>query len=402
MVEESLVQTCDWKEALSRVAQCLREDFHRAHPFEDDGDVSPNLVALRDAFHAFPVAADVLLIDRSAAEVVPPPRFFFGTESGPVWTLIAHHLADSQGNGLTFHGTRALADLDSYLPLLNERFGLDAENYRESMAKLTFSGCWTLDSSEIVDFVPFDIRERPTDYGRHLANELFMSHSQALIERFKKEIDFNALHGLNRDPILSLEEWTRIDATTALFTKLEDGKPLSFMERQAAVADIQLIPKVPEDVRLTFRRAKDAYVFGYFRYDFFTVAVHYAMLALEAATKARWSVTLPQTVTLSCGQKKAEIHSPSHTKIFDYCVKERWQRGIVFVNGERFPSSPDKLLDWLEREKIITKWERELLRGGLDLRNSLSHVEQSSTDIPSSEKLRFAARLINKLFHGLA
>jgi len=59
------------------------------------------------------------------------------------------------------------------------------------------------------------------------------------------------------------------------------------------------------------------------------------------------------------------------------------------------------LLDWLERERIVTKWERRGLTIGWNERNALSHVEHSSTDMPSSNKFRFAARLINKLFHSL-
>jgi hypothetical protein len=73
----------------------------------------------------------------------------------------------------------------------------------------------------------------------------------------------------------------------------------------------------------------------------------------------------------------------------------------VLVDGQQFPYSANALLDWLEREKIVTKWEREGLRIGLNLRNALSHVEHSPTDIPSSDKLRFVATFVNKLFHGL-
>jgi hypothetical protein len=71
-----------------------------------------------------------------------------------------------------------------------------------------------------------------------------------------------------------LEDWTKIDQTTAMFVKLSDGKPPTFQERQEAVCDSRLIPKVPRDIQLTFQRAKDIYVAGYFRYDFYTVAVH--------------------------------------------------------------------------------------------------------------------------------
>jgi hypothetical protein len=92
---------------------------------------------------------------------------------------------------------------------------------------------------------------------------------------------------------------------------------------------------------------------------------------------------------------------PSHTKIFDLCLRKGWKRAGVTVDGERFPSSSEALLNWLEHKKIVTKWERKGLRIGLNLRNALSHVEHSSTDIPSSEKLRLTANLINTLFHGL-
>jgi hypothetical protein len=400
---ESPDETITWENALAAVASCLRKEFEHQLPFKDEGDVSPDIVALRDAFNAFPVSTDVLLIDASGTQAIPPPRLFLETEEdfGSTWTLIAHHLADAPSKQIRFHGTRTLGSLHMYFPLLAERFGLDEENYGESIRSLSFSGCWASDSSEIVDFMPFDIRARAAVYGSYLANSLFMSHQQELVRRFKKEIDFGALYGLSQDPVLPLEEWTRIDPITALFVDLYSGKPPTFEERQAAVCDIQLIPKVPKDIQLTFRRAKDAYILGYFRYDFFTIAVHYSSLALEAAIKARWSTTLPQRVTLSCGPDKTEISFPSHTKILNLSLQRGWKPGQLFVDGKRFPSSTEKLLDWLEHEKIVSKWERKCLRNGLDMRNALSHVEHSSTDTPSSDKLRFAANLTNKLFHNL-
>lgn len=239
------------------------------------------------------------------------------------------------------------------------------------------------------------------EYGRFLANNLFMSHTEGLIRRFKKEHDFNALYGLMESPVLPLEEWTKIDPTTAHFVKMSDGKPPTIEERQKSVCGIQLIPKVPADIHLTFRRAKDAYILGYFRYDFFTVAVHYAALALEAAVKARWSASLAQKVAITCGSDKVQMHFPSHTKISDLYRRNKWRGRTVLVDGQRFPLSTNALLDWLEREKILTKWERKGLEIALRMRNELSHVEHSTTDIPSSDKLRFVAGLANKLFHSL-
>lgn len=226
MVSGVAAELEQWQKTLSLVADCLREDFHHSYPFKNDGDVSPSLVALRDAFHAFPVSADVLLIDAGSKQsaghygsIVMGANFL----AGPIWTLIAHHMVDTSRNEIRFHGSRKLGDLDSYLPLLAESFGLDDESYRDSIGDLQFSGCWTWDATEIVDFVPYDIRRFSTEYGRYLAQNLFMSHADGLINRFKKETDFNALYGLAADAVLPLEDWTKIDPTTAMFVKLSDG-----------------------------------------------------------------------------------------------------------------------------------------------------------------------------------
>ncbi len=88
----------EWQTTLSLVSNCLREEFHRSYPFKDDGDVSPSIVALRDAFHAFPVSADVLLIDAGAKQSVGHyGSIVMGANfsTGPIWTLIAHHLGDA-------------------------------------------------------------------------------------------------------------------------------------------------------------------------------------------------------------------------------------------------------------------------------------------------------------------
>lgn len=393
-----------WESALSLVQGYLREEFHRLHPFKDDGDVSPSIIALRDAVHAFPFAVDVLLIDIGSAKPVPHIASNFMDANacpGSIWTLIAHYLDDPLRKRITFYGTRALADLESFAPLLAESFGIDDEHSLKSIRELNYSGYWTLDASMIVDLVPYDVRSQAASYARYLFYNILGQQAEALIGRFERKIDFNAIYGLESDPILSLEELTKIDSMTACFVKLTDGSPPSIEERQEDVRHIQLIPKVPEDVRLTFRRAKIAYVYGYFQYDLFTIAVHYAALALEAAIKARWSASLPPKVTVSCVDAKIEMQFPSHTKISRLCRNNRWRGRPLLIEGQRFPSSMNALLDWLQNERIVGKWEREGLKVFLDMRNAFSHLEQSSTDMPSPDKLQFVADLINKLFHSL-
>lgn len=402
MLPPSTTEIGQWEEALAKVVAFMRDEFKRRHPFDDDGDVSPDIVALRDAFRTFPVATDVLLID--AGEVRTAGHYaniFMGPErfTGPIWTLIAQHMSDTSTKEIKFHGVIALAGLEKYLVLLSDNFGLD-DRYLTSIMNLSFSGCWTMDCSELVDFVPFDIRQHPEYFARYLSHLLLTGRAEGLIERFKKEIDYNELYGLHRDAILPLEELIKIDDRTACFVKLYGGQVPTIEERQGDVADIQLIPNVPADVRETFQRAKDAYIFGYFRYEFFTISVHYASLALEAAVKARWSAGLQSKVSISCGEDKSELHFPSHTRILNLCRTNRWHRGVL-VEGRKFPFSSKALLDWLVDQKVVTRWEMKRLKIGLDMRNELSHTEHSSTDSPSPDKLKFVADLINKIFHSL-
>lgn len=393
-----------WDEAFGVLSNHVREAFHRCFPpFKNDGDVAPDIVALRDAFYAFPVPTDVLLIDSAKVQPVEPRLYMDNKkEEGPIWTLVTHHISETPGHEITFHGTRPLAEFSGYCSMLTERFGFrDDDGTLEIIKDLKNTGFRDYQSLDIVDFVPFDIRERPETYAKYFSESLLMDGADMLVPKFKKEINYNATYGLQKDPVLSLDDWTKIDPTTAMFVNLLDSKPPTFQERQEAVFDILLIPKVPQDIQRTFQRAKDIYVAGYFRYDFYTVAIHYAALAIEAAIKARWTVTLPQNVTLTCGGKTKDMVFPSHTKIFKFLMKEKWDRNKTLVDGKPFPGSTEKLLDWLEREGIVTKWERGRLRIGINMRNALSHVEHSSTHIPSSNELRFTARLINALFHSL-
>src|SRR5437879_1926857 len=88
-------------------------------------------------------------LDPLVVQVPPPPRLFLDThkDAGPIWTLVAHHLGDTSRKQARFHGACTLTDLNNYLPLLVESFGLDHESYLDSIGNLQFTGCWTWDSS---------------------------------------------------------------------------------------------------------------------------------------------------------------------------------------------------------------------------------------------------------------
>lgn len=49
-----------------------------------------------------------------------------------------------------------------------------------------------------------------------------------------------------------------------------------------------------------FKAAKDLYVFGFFRYYFFTISNHYAFLAIESAIRHRYNQWLGEKAVLTC------------------------------------------------------------------------------------------------------
>jgi hypothetical protein len=194
------------------------------------------------------------------------------------------------------------------------------------------------------------------------------------------------------------------DKITAGFVKIEDGKPstLTLEDFQNHVADVQLIPTVLEDVRRIFNCAKDLYIFGYFKYHFFTISNHYAFLALESAIKNKYKEWLgSKAILINIKGESIEILSPTYRKIQEFCFRDRknWNCNQITVNGELFPYSMNKLLDWLVSKDIIKKWEKNLFDAGIHLRNSLSHLESASIFSPNARILEGVAQHINTLYH---
>lgn len=157
---------------------------------------------------------------------------------------------------------------------------------------------------------------------------------------WEKEVDYNALYGLAEDPILPMSEIIEKDPTFGAFVKLSGGEAIGITieDLQKHISDIQVIPQVPEAVKRVFRIAKELYIFGYFRYIFFTASAHYAYLALESAIKNRYATSLGDRAILTnpTGQRY-EIRPPSWERIFEFCKRHReegWSARKIKVNGE--------------------------------------------------------------------
>lgn len=63
---------------------------------------------------------------------------------------------------------------------------------------------------------------------------------------------------------------------------------------------------VPQSIWEVFNRAVKLYAYGYQEWEFFTMAQHYALLALEASLRALFAATLESPVSMvvvDCKQK---------------------------------------------------------------------------------------------------
>lgn len=92
------------------------------------------------------------------------------------------------------------------------------------------------------------------------------------------------------DTIISEQELLKKYNHMDIFVKMDKNgvRQIMVKDLQEDMANIQLIPKVNEHVMKVFDRAKKLYVFGWYVYDFFPIANHYAALALESAIKHRY------------------------------------------------------------------------------------------------------------------
>lgn len=70
------------------------------------------------------------------------------------------------------------------------------------------------------------------------------------------------------------------------------SKSIELEDLQQHISILILSSKIPEEVKQVFNGARDLYLFGYFRYYFFTISNHYALLSLESAMQNRYNQLL--------------------------------------------------------------------------------------------------------------
>ena len=387
--------TTDWETFFCSTADYLKDFAAKHWPLESDGSGSDNDLALRRLFAAFPFRVEVLLFDTSGLEAHPQVE--------DIATAIRYDLTHPNTLSVQLRGTIPLVSINSHAQLVKCVLDLEPEFFDDLKRWPSVFG-WS--SAAVTHLVPYDSRTKPIEYAEELAD--FMARDRDLLELFSPRTDFNAKYDLVSDAPLTDEQLRHIDELTACFVKMSDHKPPSLSERHLSIADIQLIPQVPESIRRTFHLARRLYVCGYFEYGFFTVSLHYALLALDAALHARWSSTLPAFVDLTYQDKKTgpthrhRMDQPSHVKIREFSQRAGWKVARVGVGGRSFPHTVKRVIAELSDQRFINDWQRHTIeRFYVEIRNSLTHLEFAPVHTPSPDVLERVAYFINHLFDSL-
>ncbi len=393
----------DWVGYFDAAFSEVKARFSQAFAIQDEGDVPPDILALRDAVDNLPCQIKILelRVDTKKHKHV----------EDQICQLVSYDLTRLGDQCTEYCGVISADDIEGFNKFLAGKFGLaPSETFARSFCRdLKTTYFSDTDKPDIhFQFLFYDIQNKFERYVEDLLELIMVGPlNYEIVNRLKKEaVNYNTLYDLKEDRILTVSEITEKDPTLRAFVKLSDGeaREITIEDLQKHVATVQLIPQVPEAVKTVFARAKDLYVFGYFRYSFFTISSHYAYLALESAIKNRYAVSLGSKAVLI--NKKGQVHElePSWERIHQFCwknLKQGWDRRQVKVNGEAFPFSMPKLLDWLVNKELIAKWERSQYDAGVHLRHALSHLESPSVFGPNPQALIITAEKINKLYANL-
>jgi hypothetical protein len=362
----------DWRRFADKLGRRLKAKCREALKRKNEGDMSPEILAFREALATFPVSIRVLVVEGEKEFV----------------TVIEHDLTRP---GTTEAESLGVVALDGVVPaLLQKSFGIPVAR---GLSDVTYYDSeWTT----ITTVVPYQVLDEFERYCDEFYRFLGDSFWNVIQDKFCKKKDYNIAYGLSPEQILLPAELLRYGQPLA---NVQTGLPPTIEEWQGYVNNILLIPSVPDSVQRTFEVAKQLFVFAYFVYSFSTASQHYAYLALEAALQARWSATLPpQTTVVYSNGVHTEFQHPTHKELFRHWKVDP----TIQVNGERFPKSTNELIRALRRKQIIAPWQVERIQAGIDLRNDLSHLEDAQIMTASSGCLDAVAELINAMFDSVA
>ena len=378
----------------NKVFSEVKKRVLKKYSLEEDGSGPAEIVALKEIVTKFPCPVRLLEI-----KVDTTKHAHIRDEVCQVIRYDYSKLGVAQGL-VEYHGLIDARESQKLREMLVKSFGLSDISFEEFYKDFTITG-WGDD--EINFYTQFPLYNIKNNF-RNFVSDYLVYAFQPLVtkirQKFGKSIDWASKFNLRPDPILPLSEITKMDKTLGSLLPLAEGADIE--ELQKDISNLQLISHVPEEVKRVFRRAKDLYIYGFFRYSFFTISRHYAYLALESAIKNRYYQSFGKEVTLTNNKgETVKMGYVNHQKVIDFCHgRTGWNPYNLQINGEKFAFTTGQLLDWLVRNKIINRWERKQCESGMRFRHLMSHITYPSILPPSYSvrALEFVADIINRLY----
>jgi hypothetical protein len=383
----------EWTEFFNRVFAEARKVIFERHPLERDGSGSPETLAIREVAAKLPCPLGI-------AEIRVDTEKHKHIEDA-VCQIIRYDFSKlgTKTQAVDYYGLVDSRNSEELQKLLATRFDLK-ETWFEDFNKDFRTTSWF--EAGVDTYTQFPLYDIGADLPRFVFDFLtypFRFFTERTCWKARKHVDWSSKFGLRPDPILHMEELTRIDKTLDAFESYSKCGGIEKLQQEICV--IQLIPSVPGNVKKVFQDAKDLHTYGFFRYSLFAVAQHYAYLALESAIKNRYYQSFGKENTLQSEKRETmKIGSIDHQTMIDLCRRMKWDIRKLRINGEKFAYGTSGLLDWLVREKIITEWERKQCDKGMRLRHLMSHLTRAHVFPPnySVQALEFVADIINKLY----
>lgn len=387
----------DWNKVFDSIFEKLKAKFEKDYPGTSYEKSNPAEAAYAEFHRSLPVPVKLMSI-----RLEPSPLHTVKDGLGYIVSFDLKRLGDSRVVDMG----RSSCSLEEFFDILQREFGsTDWQQFppTEEFPLSQFSD-WDPEQRWFTMFLPFDIREN----AESLYSEMWLAFRSSIwmdiTTRLTFEISFNREYDLESDEVLPKRELlkpARPGAERWDIQHPEKGRvKLTLRNLQKDVGAIQLIPDVPKGVRDILETAKRLYVFTYFDESFRQVSEHYAALALESALKERYWRGVKQPIELKNRKGETQtLNQASYSHVFRLCVSDRrWNRRNVKINGKPFLHTTRQLLDFFEEEKLLTRWERDMCRLVITVRNTLSHPSSISTMPSSIGWLELATRFINTLY----
>lgn len=177
---------------------------------------------------------------------------------------------------------------------------------------------------------------------------------------------------------------------------------------QSMVADCDLAPDVPDNVRVRFDRCRILHTYGFFEegYECFTVAAEIVFFVLEAALGARFICDFPTGIPLRKKTETTLLPSDGFWRLFEQ-LNDGWRvEGDPGLESEtfkwrRFNGSMRSLLAWARAKGLFYGEGNAVVEDAiLHLRHYSAHPHaMHRTDaVDSGRAIRDTAELINHLW----